>query len=125
MRSWHRHRLLVRRAGTWVTLAAVLSLSQTTRAADMALAAGVAPVERDAGPGFLKLTLHPLGARPPARALSSGRWAPASGEQLQLDTPLSLGVEYLHLALTGGDRSGLLPFLRISTTSFAGFRIRF
>lgn len=119
MRCWRRRRLLFRSA----VLATVLSWSEIARSNEVGPGAGVAAVEPGPSPGPWKLTLHPWGGRPALRGLANG--TPPAQDQLLLDSPLSTGVAYLHLAVTGGDRAGLLPFLRISATSFAGLRIRF
>ncbi len=123
MRWWHRRRRQVRSAGALAALAAVVCWARLGVAGNGGPAAGAAAVEPVGGPGSLRLTLHPWGSRPASRPLSGGVSPPAN--ELHLDTPLSVGAAYLHLALTGGNRAGLLPYLRISTTSFAGVRIRF
>jgi hypothetical protein len=92
-------------------------------ARDVGPTARVAVIGTGISPGTLRLTLHPLGARRTPPGLAGGLWS--SEKQLQLDTPLSIGVQYLHLALTGGYRPGWLPFLGTSTATVGGLRIRF
>lgn len=111
----------VRCAAALAALAMALSCSKAVLARDVAPAGRIALI--GGGPGTLKLTLHPLRVRRPLPALSGGLWP--SEEQFQLDTPLSLGVQFLHLAFTGGYRAGWLPFLGTSTTTVGGLRIRF
>ena len=113
----------VRSAVALAALAMALAWCDVAWSGDVVPPSHVALIGAQAEPGLFRLTLHPLGTRRPLPALAGRLWP--SEKQLRLDTPLSVGVQYLHLAVTGGYRPGWLPFLGTSTTSVGGLRIRF